>query len=88
MMLAVHSHLWDEKDYLHLLAQDNVTVRDPVAVVKAGYAVCTFTGPADQENNRDTGKDEDRATAALAASGVVSPGDAQQVVSAAVIDLC
>jgi hypothetical protein len=88
MMLAVHSHLWDEKDYLHLLAQDNVTVRDPVAVVKAGYAVCTFTGPADRENNRDTGKDEDRATAALAASGVVSPGDAQQVVSAAVIDLC
>jgi hypothetical protein len=37
----------NEQGYLKKLASDNIAVHDPLAVVKAGYAVCAITGPAD-----------------------------------------
>ena len=46
----------NEQGYLKKLASDNIAVHDPLAVVKAGYAVCAITGPADlppSESGRD-----------------------------------
>jgi hypothetical protein len=83
------SYLCDEKNFLRKLAEDNVPVPDPVAMIKAGYdVVCAMIGPSDLDDPNLVG-DEEKAQATLLAKGVVtSPDNAKAVVSDAVIELC
>jgi hypothetical protein len=83
------TYLCAEKNYLHKLASDNVVVHDPVAIIKAGYDhVCAIVGPSDLDTP-NLGEREKAAKAEVLASGVVtSSGDAQAVVSDAIIELC
>ena len=69
------TYLCAEKNYLHKLADDNVDLSDPVALISAGYDhVCAILGPSDL----DTPNLGDRETAAieeLLASGVLTLAD-------------
>ena len=81
----------NEQGYLKKLASDNIAVHDPLAVVKAGYAVCAITGPADlppSESGRDLVVDKQVAAVKVAGSDVVAIGDVDQLVDDAIMFLC
>ncbi|SCX32931.1 hypothetical protein [Mycolicibacterium fluoranthenivorans] len=83
------SYLCAEKNFLHKLTLGKIDVPDPLAIINAGYDhVCATIGPSDLDTP-DLGELEEEAKKELLASGVVSSaGDADAVVSAAVIELC
>ena len=81
----------NEQGYLKKLASDNIAVHDPVAVVKAGYAVSAITGPADlppSESGHDLVVDKQVAAVKVAGSDVVASGDVDQLVDDAIMFLC
>jgi len=81
----------NEQGYLKKLASDNIAVHDPLAVVKAGYAVCAITGPADlppSESGHDLVVDKQVAAVKVAGSDVVAIGDVDQLVDDAIMFLC
>lgn len=60
-------------------------------MVKAGYAVCAITGPADlppSESGRDLVVDKQVAAVKVAGSDVVAIGDVDQLVDDAIMFLC
>ena len=81
----------NEQGYLKKLASDNIAVHDPLAVVKAGYAVCAITGLADlppSESGRDLVVDKQVAAVKVAGSDVVAIGNVDQLVDDAIMFLC
>jgi hypothetical protein len=81
----------NEQGYLKKLASDKIAVHDPVAVVKAGYAVCAIIGPADlppSESGHDLVVDKQVAAVKVAGSDVVASGDVDQLVDDAIMFLC
>ena len=81
----------NEQGYLKKLASDNIAVHDPLAVVKAGYAVCAITGPADlppSESGHDLVVEKQVAAVKVAGSDVVAIGDVDQLVDDAIMFLC
>jgi len=81
----------NEQGYLKKLASDNIAVHDPLAVVKAGYAVCAITGPADlppSESGHDLVVDKQVAAVKVAGSDVVAIGNVDQLVDDAIMFLC
>jgi hypothetical protein len=78
------AYLCEETDYLRLVARDGVK-GDPTALLKAGYAACVVRKPTDPTGQMD----HDAGRAAVLATGIVmSPEDADRIVSEATIENC
>jgi hypothetical protein len=85
-----YSYMCDEYGFLHKLSLDGLPAHDPTAVVKAGYVVCAITGPSDYVPSDVTLYESSRSAAVsrVAAGPVVTPGDADQLVTDAIEWLC